>query len=490
MIDTKDLIDLKTRIIKYIKHIIKTGSTITDDEIKKYFIFWLYLTDLTDQNITIEDSNFNNNENEDELNELNKRIKKNNTIYKDNIIQESLTSSNNKSDYFIIKFYLDCGLYNISIDWVDYFSKSNIWYNDFVGRKGNELKINIAPPSAPLSSSSGIQNVHQYSMTQNRSIINNNPVLPPVTGVTASNNKLSDNIIKIMSINLLNSPPSQNWLSVQQRFHYIINEHIKTKLPDLICLQESNKDLKIDKYTNIANNANNANNVIDSDTDHINVFLRNDGNWEFEKFILLDFNCPTNRGNLLITLINKTTKLLFTIAVCHLCGGRYDEIHINTNDNILDIYNKPLNEIIARSPNIILGDFNLDYEFYVNSKKKDNKKTFLIQKTKDYLINDLKLTDFNKYIQLNNQMFNYLETNNYKNICEDECFNNYYKTYHTTPFDTSVDVLYYKNKGSVQISKNKFEIIKLFQNDQKYPFLIPEKSYTDHNGIYAELQIQ
>jgi hypothetical protein len=457
MIDTKDLIDLKTRIIKYIKHIIKTGSTITDDEIKKYFIFWLYLTDLTDKNITIEDSNFNNNENEDELNELNKRIKKNNTIYKDNIIQESLTSSNNKSDYFIIKFYLDCGLYNITnLQFNEYLQKSNIWYINFVGRKGSELKINIAPP--------------------------------PVTGVTASNNKLSDNIIKIMSINLLNSPPSsQNWLPVQQRLDHINNEHIKIKLPDLICLQESNKDLKIDKYTNIANN---ANNVIDSNTDHINVFLRNDGNWEFEKFILLDFNCPTNRGNLLITLINKTTKLLFTIAVCHLCGGRYDELNINTNDNILDIYNKPLNEIIARSPNIILGDFNLDYEFYVNSKKKDNKKTFLIQKTKDYLINDLKLTDFNKYIQLNNQMFNYLETNNYKNICEDECFNNYYKTYHTTPFDTSVDVLYYKNKGSVQISKNKFEIIKLFQNDQKYPFLIPEKSYTDHNGIYAELQIQ
>ena len=446
-----DLVELKTRIIKYIKHIIKTSSTINNNDIKKYFIFWLYLTDLTDQNVTIEDSNFNNNENEDELNELNKRIKKNNIIYKDNII----TLSNNKSDYFIIKFYLDCGLYNISIDWVDYFSKSNIWYINFVGRKGNELKINIAPP--------------------------------PVTGVTASNNKLSDNIIKIMSINLLNSPPSQNWLSVQQRFHYIKNEYIKTKLPDLICLQESNKDLKIDNYTNIANN---ANNVIDSNTDHINVFLRNDGNWEFEKFILLDFNCPTNRGNLLITLINKTTKLLFTIAVCHLCGGKYDELHINTNDNIFDIYNKPLNYIIARSPNIILGDFNLDYEFYVNSKKKDNKQNFLIENTKNYLKNTLKLTDLNKYIRLNNQMFDYLETNNYKNICEDECFNNYYKTYHTTPFDTSVDVLYYKNKGSVQISKNKFEIIKLFQKDQNFPFLIPEKSYTDHNGIYAELQIQ
>jgi hypothetical protein len=186
--DTKDLIDLKTRIIKYIKHIIKTGSTITDDEIKKYFIFWLYLTDLTDQNVTIEDSNFNN-ENEDELNELNKRIKKNNTIYKDNIIQKYLTSSDNKSNYFIIKFYLDCGLYNITnLQFNEYLQQSNIWYIYFVGREGSELKINIVPPSAPLSSSSGIQNVHQYSMTQNRSIINNNPVVPPVTRVTASNN--------------------------------------------------------------------------------------------------------------------------------------------------------------------------------------------------------------------------------------------------------------------------------------------------------------
>jgi hypothetical protein len=292
-----------------------------------------------------------------------------------------------------------------------------------------------------------------------------------------------------MSINLLNSsPPSQNWLSVQQRFYYIYNEHIKTKLPDLICLQESKKDLKIDNYTNIANN---ANNVIDSNTDHINVFLRKDGNWEFEESILLEFNCdPTNRGNLCIILRNKTTKLLFTIAVCHLCGGKYDEININNNDNIFDIYNKPLKDIIAHSPNIILGDFNLDYEFYVNSKNKDNKQNFLIENTKQYLINNLNLTDFNKYIRLNNQMFNYLETNNYKNICDDECFNNYYKTYHTTPFDTSVDVLYYNNKGRVKISKNKFEIIKLFQNYRKYPFLIPDNSYTDHNGIYAELQIQ
>jgi hypothetical protein len=168
MSDKKALIDLKTKIIKYIKHIIKTSSAIDEEEIKKYFIFWLYLTDLTDQNVTVDREFFTDNEIEIQYkNELKQKINIYNANNKGKTIPTSLST---KSDYFRIKFYLDCGLYNIeNLTTVEYLLKSEEWYTNFANNTEeykNCMKIDIATPSVPL----GTQNVHQYAVTQNRNI--------------------------------------------------------------------------------------------------------------------------------------------------------------------------------------------------------------------------------------------------------------------------------------------------------------------------------
>jgi hypothetical protein len=155
MIDTKDLIDLKTRIIKYIKHIIKTSSTINENDIKKYFIFWLYLTDLTDENVTVDNNNFNTMESSYANNLINE--------YKDKNI-----SISNKSDYFRNKFYFDCDLYNIELGLNKYLNISITWYNEFVTNKVtliNNLKFDITQPS-DASSLSNTQNSGQTIVAQ------------------------------------------------------------------------------------------------------------------------------------------------------------------------------------------------------------------------------------------------------------------------------------------------------------------------------------
>jgi hypothetical protein len=155
MNDKDALIELKKKIIKYIKHIIKTSSIITDDDIKKYFIFWLYLTSLTDKRITIDDEALNN----DEKKLVNKLVLRVIDYQKrKQSIKNLNTNIENKLIYFSTKFYLDCGLYNIEGLLIsDYLQKSEEWYNAFVRNTEdykNCMKINIVQPPAntPMSS--------------------------------------------------------------------------------------------------------------------------------------------------------------------------------------------------------------------------------------------------------------------------------------------------------------------------------------------------
>jgi hypothetical protein len=161
-----DLVELKTRIIKYIKHIIKTSSTINNNDIKKYFIFWLYLTDLTDQNVTVDNNNFNTMESSYANNLINE--------YKDKNI-----SISNKSDYFRNKFYLDCGLYNTELQLNRYLNISNTWYNEFVDQDDykNILKFDITQHS----DASSLSSVQRSNQTIDAEPINSNQQVQQAT---------------------------------------------------------------------------------------------------------------------------------------------------------------------------------------------------------------------------------------------------------------------------------------------------------------------
>jgi hypothetical protein len=183
MSDKKALIDLKTKIIKYIKHIIKTSSAIDEEEIKKYFIFWLYLTDLTNTNTDIAIDN-------EALNDDEKRIVNNlvQRVIDYNNRKKSRNNPNttfvNKPGYFSTKFYLDCGLYNIEgLTYADYQKNVKQWYDEFVNVNNTEeykncMKINIVSSTVPL----GTVDVHKYARTQKRNQLSDLIDNPNISG--------------------------------------------------------------------------------------------------------------------------------------------------------------------------------------------------------------------------------------------------------------------------------------------------------------------
>lgn len=150
--DEKELIELRINLIRYMRSIIKFSSTINNEEIKQYFIFWLYLTHLTDKRIQIDDKLTID---DVIINELNKRIQKHNNnkkITKKILIDNQPIKITYKSLYFALKFYLDCGLYHIKYEsFKEFLDMLLVWYDEFLTNM-NEfkkcMKIDIVPPSA------------------------------------------------------------------------------------------------------------------------------------------------------------------------------------------------------------------------------------------------------------------------------------------------------------------------------------------------------
>jgi hypothetical protein len=68
-----------------------------------------------------------------------------------------------------------------------------------------------------------------------------------------------------------------------------------------------------------------------------------------------------------------------------------------------------------------------------------------------------------------------LNKKSYKNICDNDC-KKFYEKQHTSIYETSPDVIYYKNN---KLEVKEYKIINLIRG-----------KYSDHNAIYAKFLIK
>ena len=137
-------------------------------------------------------------------------------------------------------------------------------------------------------------------------------------------------------------------------------------------------------------------------------------------------------------------------------------IFYNKIKKLIQIRKKKCEQIkimIDNNVDIILGDFNSDFEYFLGNK---NKKQIEFLREKGF---DTDAIDtWNKYI------YKLLQNKGYEIICNDNC-DKLYSEHHTSIFQISPDVIYYK-PGKLNI--NQYELINIIRG-----------KYSDHNGIYA-----
>jgi hypothetical protein len=130
MNNNKDkLHNLSHNLTNYIKHFINYSSVINEDDLKTYFIFWLYLKFVT-SDLGSDDI---------EVNSLKNTLMHRINIHNNRHKNKRITLNNLSNDgYWGVKFYLDCGLYNIEqLDIDEYLILSAKWYANFIQHKEN-----------------------------------------------------------------------------------------------------------------------------------------------------------------------------------------------------------------------------------------------------------------------------------------------------------------------------------------------------------------
>ena len=135
--------------------------------------------------------------------------------------------------------------------------------------------------------------------------------------------------------------------------------------------------------------------------------------------------------------------------------------------NIKKIKIEQIKQMIDKKVDIILGDFNSDFEYFLGNSNQ-NQINYLTQ---------LKFTD--KMINIwNNSVYELLERNNYISFCNDniKC-KKFYETIHTSIYELSPDVIYYKKDSNIKIQD--YYIIDLISSN-----------LSDHNGIYVNFKIK
>jgi len=240
--------------------------------------------------------------------------------------------------------------------------------------------------------------------------------------------------------------------------------------------------------------------------------------------------CHTARTDIIIEI--EYNSIAFKIGIVHLCGGKFDDLqiisksktitiddeieykddeydnemfknsrdyewidllkfrmeeeeHIKMKEELIKINeaklqseiteltkikkmkSEQIKKMIDNNVDIILGDFNSDFELFlgINSEELIN-----------YFRNEAKLDD--KQIKIwNTYIYNLLKKKQYYNICEKKsnCID-FYKKRHTSIYNSSPDVIYYKKQHLEVIN---YEIINIIRGN-----------YSDHNGIYASFSIK
>jgi hypothetical protein len=394
----------------------------------------------------------------------------------------------------------------------------------------NEMEILIPTNTYVIKNTKRIETsynniTNKYDICSNSSIkfnsldiiiYNNNPRDDNIDDIQLEIDPIIDDNFSIVTANIFNLGLCSN----PDKIEKLVNKLIKYE-PTIVCIQESNDNIQhyMDKngYTLTATNYNGSNiNEI------IQIYIKNSDIKKFQdNSITTSINCFTERNDIIINFnFIKDLK----IGIVHLCGGKFDEKTINSklesisiDQDEIDYYqdasydkkfistdewisrvgylspedreklinhsykiNEEFNNklikikklkceniknIIENDVDIILGDFNSDFEDFLGVKN---------DKQYKFLIDNASLND--KYINIwNTYIYHLLNKKSYKNICDNDC-KKFYEKQHTSIYETSPDVIYYKNN---KLEVKEYKIINLIRG-----------KYSDHNAIYAKFLIK
>ena len=137
--------------------------------------------------------------------------------------------------------------------------------------------------------------------------------------------------------------------------------------PDLIFLQEAPTTIEhvfgnADGYEEVSL----RHPVVDTGYERMMTLRRRDSGWNHQStYVVRTNSCDTQRVAT-VQVFKHTSGKTVTIANVHLCGGRFDEgFHcLSTMDQMKDAKVEVMSDILSRSPDIVLGDFNSDYLAY------------------------------------------------------------------------------------------------------------------------------
>ena len=286
--------------------------------------------------------------------------------------------------------------------------------------------------------------------------------MPPTRG--RSNRTEKNEIkIKVATINIFNPVGEENEYRREN-----IQKKLSTIGADVICLQESVRELKIPGFTEVYTDGP-SKKVEEPEYELVSLFIKNDSIWKAEYNTQIDTtSCPTNRINFITTLSLKANpEIKIKIGNVHLCGGSIDEEE-DTYENLIkgkvDVINVIKREILIQmvknKSDIILGDFNSD-----------------AQGTNVGFLTDKQNWDPKDAENWNTSPINYLLEQKYTRV--------YDNPFYTSCYGGTPDMIWY-NANKVIYGDGTMKIIDMgAKNDEEGCVT----NLSDHNGIYAEFTI-
>jgi hypothetical protein len=142
---------------------------------------------------------------------------------------------------------------------------------------------------------------------------------------------------------------------------------------------------------------------------------------------------------------------------------KFTQNKLNELIKLRKIKSEQIKIMIDNNVDIIVGDFNSDFEYFLGYKNEEQ-----IKFLKSNGFDDDKINEWNTFI------YKLLIKNGYNIICTDKC-KEFYETQHTSIYGISPDVIFYNEH---KLSVNQYEIINIIRG-----------KYSDHNGIYADFKI-
>ena len=383
--------------------------------------------------------------------------------YNNNIIIEDLNQY--ISDYY--SSYNNI-LYNITI---------NDIYFEFIIQNINKiftnLQLNININAAIIVN---INNIYK----NNINVIYNDLILSIAASIKDTDTiKIIKNIILyhfIYLLKLLYIPEIDNINIISGNYiqnHNLIEQEITNKYIDILCIFNDNIYYKDaydtvnyphsynNTYYNLLTYCNNNNNTSVNNNIYTNKF----SNWILKNDIKQYDNYDKNA--ILFTLYNiyDNTKIIKILAHDFFGNNATDNSIIENNiidrsNKIVDIKLHILKQVInVDNPDIIIGSFNSDYEYYINKNKEIHQTTINL-----YNIDTYNQSTIDRYKEINDCQFEFLESNDYISLCDKStsCVSNQYLTKHTTTNDTSEDVIYILPDKFEE--KYNFKILDFIQN--------------------------